>query len=40
MSTMEPYERSKLADAFQERTYEPNEVIIAEGDDSMDLFFL
>jgi cAMP-dependent protein kinase regulator len=33
LSTMEPYERSKLADAFKEEAYQAGETIIKEGDE-------
>ena len=37
---MEPYERSKLADAFTERTYKKDDLIIKEGDAGTELFLL
>lgn len=40
LSTMEPYERSKLSDAFKEVTFKANEFIIKEGADGSDLFLL
>lgn len=39
-STMDPYERSKLADAFTERTFKAGESIIKEGEDGNELFLL
>jgi len=39
-STMEPYERSKLAEAFNERNYSAGEYIIREGEDGNELFLL
>jgi cAMP-dependent protein kinase regulator len=33
LHSMEPYERSKLADAFKEETYAPGSYIIKEGDE-------
>lgn len=38
--TMEPYERSKLADAFTERTYKKDDMIIKEGDAGSELFLI
>ena len=38
--TMEPYERSKLADAFVEHKFKSGDVIINEGDPGNDLFLL
>lgn len=38
--TMEPYERSKLADAFTERKFNKNDTIIKEGDAGNELFLL
>ena len=38
--TMEPYERSKLADAFTERKVSKDEMIIREGDAGNELFLL
>lgn len=40
LSTMEPYERSKLSDAFKETSVKANEFIIKEGDAGNDLFLL
>ena len=37
---MEPYERSKLADALREVTVKAEEYIIREGDSGSDLFLL
>ena len=39
-STMEPYERSKLADAFTESSFKAGDYIIKEGDKGDDLFLL
>lgn len=39
-STMEPYERSKLTDAFNEVNVKAGDYIIKEGEDGMDLFLL
>ena len=39
-STMEPYERSKLADAFKEVSIKAGEFIIREGEPGNDLFLL
>ena len=39
-STMEPYERSKLADAFKEQSYSAGAYIIKEGEPGNDLFLL
>ena len=39
-STMEPYERSKLSDAFKEITVKEGEYIIREGEAGNDLFLL
>jgi cAMP-dependent protein kinase regulator len=39
-STMEPYERQKLADAFTEKAYAPGDYIIREGEEGSDLFLL
>lgn len=40
LSTMEPYERSKLSDAFKETKVKAGDFIIKEGDAGTDLFFL
>lgn len=40
LSTMEPYERSKLSDAFKEVHVAKGEYIIKEGDAGFDLFLL
>lgn len=40
LSTMEPYERSKLSDAFTEMKFNAGDYIITEGQDGKDLFFL
>ena len=40
LSTIEPYERSILADAFKEHTFAPDEYIIRQEEQGMDLFFL
>lgn len=37
---MEPYERSKLSDAFKEIQFKANEFIIKEGDAGSDLFLI
>lgn len=37
---MEPYERSKLSDAFKEVQIKAGEYIIKEGDAGFDLFLL
>lgn len=37
---MEPYERSKLADAFKERAVKSGEYIIREGEPGNDLYLL
>jgi len=39
-ATMEPYERSKLADAFTERRYKEGEYIIREGESGNEFFLL
>lgn len=39
-STMEPYERAKLADAFKQVTFKAGETIITEGQPGNDLFLL
>lgn len=39
-STMEPYERSKLSDAFREIKFKKDEFIIREGEAGNDLFLL
>ena len=38
--TMEPYERSKLADAFVEHKFKKDDMIIKEGEEGKDLFLL
>lgn len=38
--TMEPYERSKLADAFVEKKVSAGEKIITEGEPGNELFLL
>ena len=40
LSTMEPYERSKLSDAFKEFKVSANDYIIKEGDSGNDLYLL
>mmetsp|Transcript_15610 Transcript_15610/g.10985 ORF Transcript_15610/g.10985 Transcript_15610/m.10985 type:complete len:234 (+) Transcript_15610:356-1057(+) len=40
LQTMEPYERSKLADAFKQLSFKEGEYIIKEGDSGNELFFL
>ena len=37
---MDPYERSKLADAFNERSVSAGDFIIREGEDGQELFLL
>ena len=37
---MEPYERSKLADAFKEETFSPGEYIIKEGEEGNTFYFI
>ena len=39
-STMEPYERSKLSDAFKQLTFKAGEYVIREGEPGTDLFLL
>lgn len=39
-STMEPYERSKLCDAFKRLTFKAGDLIIKEGDSGNDLCVL
>ena len=39
-ATMEPYERSKLADAFTERKYKAGDFIIREGESGNEFFLL
>lgn len=39
LSSLVPYERSKIADALGTQTYEPGKVIIEEGDDEADKFY-
>jgi len=39
-STMEPYERSKLSDAFVEHKYKEGDFVIKEGEAGNDLFLL
>ena len=38
--TMEPYERSKLADGFVEHKFKKDDMIIKEGEEGKDLFLL
>jgi len=40
LSTMEPYERSKLSDAFKDHKFAKDSHIITEGESGNDLFFL
>lgn len=40
LSSMEPYERSKLADAFKEDTFAPGEYVIKEGDAGNVFYFI
>ena len=37
---MEPYERSKLADAFKEDTYAPGDYVLKEGEEGNIFFFI
>ncbi len=39
-STMEPYERSKLSDAFKQHSFKAGEFVIREGEPGTDLFLL
>ena len=39
LSSMEPYEKSKLADAFKEEIYKPDSYIIKEGEQG-DIFYI
>jgi cAMP-dependent protein kinase regulator len=39
LETMDLYERSQLADAIKEATFEPNDYVIKQGDNG-DTFFL
>lgn len=39
LSTMDSYERSKLADAFKEETFRPGDYIIREGEEG-NVFYL
>lgn len=40
LETMEDYERSQVAEAFKEVTFEKDTVIIKEGDEGKDMFFV
>ena len=40
LSTMDSYERSKLADAFKEEAYQPGEFIIREGEEGNVFYFI
>lgn len=40
LSSMEPYERTKLADAFTEHHFKAGETIIKEGDPGNELYFV
>lgn len=40
LSSMEPYERSKLADAFKEDVFKPGEYVIKEGDTGNVFYFI
>lgn len=40
LSTMEPYERTKLADALKQHKFKQGEYIIKEGDDGNDLYLI
>jgi len=37
---MDEYERAKLADAFKEEWYQPDQVVIQEGDQNGNTFYL
>jgi cAMP-dependent protein kinase regulator len=39
-STMEPYERSKLSDAFKQLSYKAGDYVIREGEPGNDLYLL
>lgn len=39
-STMEPYERSKLSDAFKQLSFKKGDFIIREGEPGNDLYLL
>lgn len=40
LSTMEPYERQKLADAFKEEHYKDGDYIISQGDQGNVFYFI
>jgi cAMP-dependent protein kinase regulator len=40
LENMDEYERAKLADAFREEWYQPDDVVIREGDSQGDTFYL
>lgn len=40
LKTMEPYERSKLADVLKEKDYTKGQVVIHEGEEGNELFFI
>ena len=40
LQTMEPYERSKLSDAFQEHSFKAGDYIIKEGDEGNNFFII
>jgi cAMP-dependent protein kinase regulator len=40
LAEMDNYERSKLADAFIDHDYEPGDIVIKEGDEGKELFFI
>lgn len=40
LKTMEPYEWSKLADVLKEKDYKKGEVVIWEGEEGNELFFI
>jgi hypothetical protein len=40
LSTLDNYERSQLADAFKEHTFNAGDYIIREGEEGNDLFML
>ena len=40
LETMDDYERSQIAEAFKDLKYEKGAMIIKEGDEGKDIFFL
>lgn len=40
LENMDEYERAKLADAFHEEWYQPEDIVIREGDNNGDTFYL